>query len=338
MSAPTVTVAVDAMGGDHAPAAVVAGAVDAARRGGVRVTLVGATDAIRAELAPVADAADLPIDIVDAPEVVGMAEVPLAALRRKRRASIRVAADLVSSGRAQAAFSAGHTGAAMLAAHSAFGLLQGAERPALAVVVPTPKGAAVLLDAGANVDCRPEHLERFGVMGAAYAAVALHVEQPRVGLLSIGEEAGKGNDLVREAHARLAAAPIHFVGNIEARDLFAGHADVIVCDGFTGNVALKVGEGLVDAVEQMLREELGAEVVSQIGSLLARRAFTRFKQRVDSAEYGGAPLLGVSGLMIVGHGRSTPQAVRSGIGLAARLASGQLVEKMAAALRNRQES
>jgi glycerol-3-phosphate acyltransferase PlsX len=333
VSAPTVTVAVDAMGGDRAPAAVVAGAVEAARLGGLRVALVGATDAIRAELAPVADAGDLPIDIVDAPEVVGMAEVPLAALRRKRRASIRVAADLVQSGEAQAAFSAGHTGAAMLAAHSAFGMLPGAERPALAVVVPTPKGAAVLLDAGANLDCRPEHLERFGVMGAAYASVALHVEQPRVGLLSIGEEAGKGNDLVREAHARLMAAPIQFVGNIEARDLFAGLADVIVCDGFTGNVALKVGEGLVDAVEQMLREELGAEVVSQIGSLLARRAFTRFKQRVDSAEYGGAPLLGVSGLMIVGHGRSTPHAVRSGIGLAARLASGRLVEKMALALR-----
>jgi glycerol-3-phosphate acyltransferase PlsX len=169
-------------------------------------------------------------------------------------------------------------------------------------------------------------------MGAAYAGVVLNLDNPTVGLLSIGEEAGKGNDLVREAHERLAASSLRFIGNLEARDLFTGRADVVVCDGFTGNIALKVGEGLVEAVEHMLREELGAEVVSQLGALLTRRAFARFKQRVDSATYGGAPLLGVAGLTVVGHGRSTPQAVESGIVMAARLAERHMVERLAGAL------
>ncbi|MEZ5317674.1 MAG: phosphate acyltransferase PlsX [Vicinamibacterales bacterium] len=326
-----ITVAVDAMGGDRAPAAVVAGAVAAARGRDLRVVLVGPETAIREELAQ-HRADDLPITLLDAPDVVAMAEAPLAALRRKRRASIRVAADLVAQGGAQAVFTAGHTGAAVLTAHATFGVLPGVERPALAVIVPAPRGAAILLDAGANVDCRPDHLERFGVMGAAYATVALNIDRPRVGLLSIGEEAGKGNDLVREAHGLLAAAPVDFIGNLEARDMFAGQADVIVCDGFTGNIALKVGEGLVEAVEQMLREELGAEVVSQVGALLTRRAFARFKQRVDAAEYGGAPLLGVAGLVVVGHGRSTPHAVETGIALAARLAAGGMIGRLGRAL------
>jgi phosphate acyltransferase len=326
-----ITVAVDAMGGDRAPAAVVAGAVAAVRARGLRVVLVGPEDTIRAEIAT-HRGEDLAVNVVDAPEFVGMTEAPLAALRRKRRASIRVAAELVARGEAHAVFTTGHTGAAVISAHGTFGVLSGVERPALAVIVPAPKGAAILLDAGANVDCRPDHLERFGVMGAAYATVALNIGRPRVGLLSIGEEAGKGNDLVREAHGLLAASPVDFIGNLEARDMFAGLVDVIVCDGFTGNIALKVGEGLVEAVEQMLREELGAEVVSQVGALLTRRAFARFKQRVDAAEYGGAPLLGVAGLVVVGHGRSTPQAVETGIVLAARLAGEQMVDRLGEAL------
>lgn len=328
-----ITVAVDAMGGDHAPASIVAGALSAVRRLGARVLLVGPEAAVRAEIAAQAGGtAALELSVVDAPDVIAMAESPLAALRRKRRASIRVATDLVARGEAQAVFTAGHTGAAMLVAHAAFGLLDGVDRPALAVTFPTPKGPAVLLDAGANVDCRPEHLERFAVMGSAYASVELHIETPRVGLLSIGEEAGKGNDLVREAHGMIAGAGVHFIGNLEARDLFAGLADVIVCDGFTGNIALKVGEGLVQALEEMLRAELGAEVVSQFGALLTRRAFARFRQRVDSAEYGGAPLLGVDGLVIIGHGRSTPTAVQSGIGLAVRMVEGGMSQRLAAAL------
>jgi len=319
------------MGGDLAPAAVIAGAVQAVRRQQIGVVLVGAEDAVRAELARL-DPGPLPIAVVDAPETIAMHESPLAALRRKPRASVRVAAGIVAKGEAQALFSAGHTGATLLAARAALGLLAGVDRPALAVTVPTRTGAAILLDAGANPECRPPHLCQFGVLGAAYAEVALGVERPRVGLLSIGEEAGKGTDLIRDAHALLEAAPVDFIGNLEARDVFTGRADVIVCDGFTGNVALKIGEGLVEAAELMLREELGAELVSQIGALLTRRAFQRFKQRVDYAEHGGAPLLGVDGVVVIGHGRSTPQAVENGIGLAARLARQQMVPRLGAAL------
>jgi glycerol-3-phosphate acyltransferase PlsX len=329
MAAPVV--AVDAMGGDLAPAAVIAGAVQAVRRQQIGVVLVGAEGAVRAELARL-DPGPLPIAVVDAPETIAMHESPLAALRRKPRASVRVAAGIVAKGEAQALFSAGHTGATLLAARAALGLLAGVDRPALAVTVPTRTGAAILLDAGANPECRPPHLCQFGVLGAAYAEVALGVERPRVGLLSIGEEAGKGTDLIRDAHALLEAAPVDFIGNLEARDVFTGRADVIVCDGFTGNVALKIGEGLVEAAELMLREELGAELVSQIGALLTRRAFQRFKQRVDYAEHGGAPLLGVDGVVVIGHGRSTPQAVENGIGLAARLARQQMVPRLGAAL------
>jgi glycerol-3-phosphate acyltransferase PlsX len=327
-----IAIAVDAMGGDLAPGAVLSGAVTAARRLGVRIALVGPEAVLRAELARDPDSAGLTFDIVDAPDVVGMSDSPRFALRRTRRPSIRVATELVASGQAQAAFSAGHTGAAVLAARASFDLLPAVDRPALAVIVPTPTGAIVLLDAGANVDCRPAHLVQFARMGEAYARLALSIERPRIGLLSIGEEAGKGNDLVRETHARLAATPLAFIGNLEARDLFTGRADVAVCDGFTGNVALKVGEGLVDAVEAMLREELGGEVVSQLGALLTRRAFARLKQRVDSSEYGGAPLLGVSGLLVVGHGRSTAQAVERGIAMAARLVEGRITERLAQAL------
>ena len=329
----SVRVAVDAMGGDHAPEAVVAGALDAARVEDAAVTLVGPLDTLRSELDRQTPGGSRSVTLVDAPDVVSMSESPLAALRRKPRASIRVAADLVARGEADAYFSAGHTGASVLAAHGAFGLLPMVERPAIAVIFPTPTGAAVLLDAGANVECRPEHLVQFATMGVAYARVALNLDQPRVGLLSIGEEAGKGTDLVRDAYTQLTTTPLAFIGNLEARDMFAGRADVIVCDGFTGNIALKVGEGLVEAVEKMIREELGAEVVSQLGAYLSRRAFARFKQRVDAAEYGGAPLLGVAGLAVIGHGRSTPQAVRSGIALAVRLAKAQMVRRLAEAIR-----
>jgi glycerol-3-phosphate acyltransferase PlsX len=320
------------MGGDRAPGAVVAGAVQAARRHGVQIALTGPADRLRAELFE-AGGADLGITVIDAPEAVAMDEAPLAALRRKPRASVRVAAALVARGEASALFSAGHTGATFLSARSAFGMLEGVDRPALAVTIPTRSGAAILLDAGANLDCRPEHLAQFGVLGAAYARVALGIARPKVGLLSVGEEPGKGNDLIREAHALLAAAPIEFIGNLEAREFFNGRADVIVCDGFTGNIALKVGEGLVEAAEDMLREELGAELVSQIGALLTRGAFTRFKQRVDYAESGGAPLLGVKGLALIGHGRSSAQAVENGIAMAARLSERHMVDQLAEALR-----
>jgi glycerol-3-phosphate acyltransferase PlsX len=321
-------IAVDAMGGDRAPAAAVEGAVQAVQRLDINVVLVGPEALIGAELARHDSASRHGIRICDAPDVVAMHESPLVALRRKRRSSIRVAADVVASGEAVAVFSAGHSGATVLAAHAAFGNVPGVDRPALAVTMPTLEGAAVLLDAGANLECRADHLLQFALMGSAYASVALSLDRPRVGLLSVGEEAEKGNDLIREAHVLLQKAELNFIGNIEARDLFSGKAAVIVCDGFTGNVALKVGEGLVEAATEMLREELGAALVSQIGALLTRRAFERFRQRVDYAEYGAGLLLGVQGLTLVGHGRSSARAVESGIVLAARLAEGRVVARV----------
>jgi phosphate acyltransferase len=329
---PALTVAVDAMGGDLAPAAVVGGAVQAVRRLGIGIILTGPAATVQAELDRYAHFGPLPVVVMEAPEVVAMDESPLAALRRKPRASVKVAAELVARGEAQACFSAGHTGATVIAAHAAFGMLPGVDRPALAVTIPTHAGAAVLLDAGANLECRPEHLAQFGVMGSAYVRTALQVDRPRVGLLSVGEEAGKGNDLIRDAHRLLAAAPLEFIGNLEARDLFSGRADVIVCDGFTGNVALKVGEGLVETIEHMLREELGAALVTRLGSLLTRHAYRRFQQRVDYAEYGGAPLLGLAGLAVVGHGRSSARAVANGVGRAARLAADRITDRLRAAL------
>jgi glycerol-3-phosphate acyltransferase PlsX len=324
------TVAVDAMGGDRAPGAVVAGAVNAAAtHPGLSVTLVGPTTVLRDELARLRVDVPSTISVVEAPEAVAMDEAPLAALRRKPRASVKVAADLVASGAASAFFTAGHTGAGFLAAHGAFGVLPAVARPALAVTLPTRTGTAVLLDAGANVECRPEHLVQFALMGAAYARVALDAAEPRVALLSIGEEAGKGTDLIREAHELLTAQPITFAGNLDARQLFSGSVDVIVCDGFTGNIALKVGEGLAELIEGMLGEELGLAAIARAG---LGDGFQRFKRRIDYAEHGAAPLLGLAGLALVGHGRSSPQAVESGIVMAARLAENRMVERLAGAL------
>ena len=321
-------IAVDAMGGDHAPSAVVDGAVSAARHFAVQVALVGSTPTVQAALAAHPDWRQLGLEIVDAPDVVGMADSPVAALRRKPRASIRVAADMVARGEAAALVSAGHTGATVMAAYSAFGMIPGVDRPAVATTIPTRERPAVLLDSGANVECRPQHLLQFAVMGSIYARVALGVERPRVGLLSIGEEETKGNDLTREAHRLLKASSVNFIGNIEGREIYSGVADVIVCDGFTGNIVLKTGEGLVEAVETLLGDELQGTFSSQVGYLLSRRAFRRFRRRVDYSEYGGAPLLGVAGLAIVGHGRSSPKAIRNAIAVAFRFASGDFLTRV----------
>ncbi len=312
-------IAVDAMGGDHAPGRPVDGALAAARYLGVGVDLIGQTDRVQAELSRHPDWRSLGVAVVDAPDVVEMHESAAQALRRKPRSSVMVAAARVRDGAASALVTVGHTGAAVVAAHAVLGMLDGVDRPALAPVVPTARGAAVLLDAGATVECKPQHLLQFGLMGAAYARVALELRQPRVGLLSIGEEASKGNDLTREAHRLLRQAPLQFVGNVEARGIFAGEADVIVADGFTGNVALKLCEGVVEMVEGLLREELQSTFSSQMGYLLSRRAFRRFRRRVDYSEYGGAPLLGTTGVVVVGHGRSSVKAIRNAVAQAARL-------------------
>jgi glycerol-3-phosphate acyltransferase PlsX len=315
-----VTIAVDAMGGDHAPAAVVDGAVAAARHLAIQLALVGRTADLEAALSSHDDWRQLGLRIVEAPDVIGMSDPPAATLRRRTGASIRVAADLVAAGEAAALFSAGHTGATVMAAYSAFGLIRGVDRPALATVIPTPGTPAVLLDSGANVECRPHHLLQFAVMGSVYARVALGIERPRIGLLSIGEEETKGNELTREAHRLLKElAPrrpgeggLNFIGNIEGREIYSGRADVIVCDGFTGNVVLKTSEGLVELFDATLGEGLEQA----------------FRKRIDYAEYGGAPLLGVAGLAIVGHGRSSARAVRNAIALAFRFASTDFLERV----------
>ena len=315
------------MGGDNAPSAVVDGAVAAVRHLPVKIVLVGRAAALEDALASHGDWPQLGLEVVEAPDVIGMADAPSAA-RRKPGASIRVAADLVARGGAGAVFSAGHTGATVMAAHAAFGLIRGVDRPALATTIPTRGRPAVLLDAGATVECRPQHLLQFAVMGGVYARITLGVEQPRVGLLSIGEEESKGNELTREAHRLLKAAPLNFIGNVEGREIYSGIADVIVCDGFTGNVVLKTSEGLVDTIELLLGAELQGTFSSQVGSLLSRRAFRRFRRRIDYSEYGGAPLLGVAGLTIVGHGRSSAKAVRNAIAMAFRFVSGDFLERV----------
>ncbi len=316
------------MGGDHAPAPIVDGAVAAARHLASGVILVGQKDRIDAELARHPDAESLPIEVMDAPDVVGMHESPAAALRRKPSSSIRVAVDAVANGRAAAVVSAGNTGATVIAAHAVLGLLPGVQRPALATAIPTMSSRAVLLDVGANAECRPAHLLHFAVMGAVYAQLALGIEEPRVGLLSIGEEETKGNELTRDAHRALKEAPVRFIGNVEARDVYSGVADVIVCDGFTGNVALKVSEGLAEMVEGLLRNELASTFSTRVGYLLSLRAFRRFRRRVDYSEYGGAPLLGVGGVVIVAHGRSSAKAVRNAILLASRFSRDRLIAQI----------
>ena len=322
-------IAVDAMGGDTAPGLVVDGALAAARHLDLGVVLVGPVSRLEAQVERHAAGIEASkVRFVEAGAVIDMVESPSAALRRKPNASIKVAAELVARGEAAALFSAGHTGATVMAAHGSFGMIAGVDRPALAATIPTKGRPAILLDVGASVECRPAHLLQFAVMGSVYARVALGVDEPRVGLLSTGEEATKGNDLTREAHRLLKGSAVNFIGNIEAREVYSGEADVIVCDGFTGNVALKISEGLVDTIESLLREELSSTITMRVGSLLTQRAMRHFKRRVDYSEYGGAPLLGVAGITIVGHGRSSAKAVRNAVAMAYRFASGQFIQRV----------
>jgi glycerol-3-phosphate acyltransferase PlsX len=323
-----IRIAVDAMGGDDAPGHIVDGALLATRHFDVGVTLVGPAARLEAELARHAAVDRDRVQIRHADAVVEMSESPSLALRRKPNTSIQVAADTVASGEAAALFSAGHTGATVLAAHRAFGMLAGVARPALAATIPTSGRPAVLLDVGATVECRPQHLLQFAAMGSVFARVALGAAEPRVGLLSIGEEETKGNELTREAHQLLKASGLPFMGNVEARDVYRTGVDVIVCDGFTGNVALKVSEGLVDVIAGLLREELSRTITTRVGSLLTRRALRHFAKRMDYSEYGGAPLLGVAGVAVVGHGRSNARAVRNGVAMAYRFASDGFLERV----------
>jgi glycerol-3-phosphate acyltransferase PlsX len=328
-----VTIAVDAMGGDDAPKAEVEGAIRAARSLGIRVILVGKQDIVRAELHKHEDVRDLPIEVQHASEHVTMEDSAAKAVRNKRDSSIRVAARLVRDGVADGFVSAGNTGAVMATAKVVQTMLPGVDRPALASVFPTIKGTpVVVVDVGANVDCSPRMLAQFAVMGDIYSRVIFRTHRPRVGLLSIGEEEHKGNELTRAATPLLKALPIHFIGNVEGRDIYAGDTDVIVCDGFIGNVALKVSEGLVEMVYQMLRESLEATITRKIGYVLSRTAFKEFKKRVDYSEYGGAPLLGVKGVCIITHGRSNANAIKNAIRVAAEFAEGKVNERIEAEL------
>jgi glycerol-3-phosphate acyltransferase PlsX len=328
-----VTIAVDAMGGDDAPKAEVEGAIRAARSLGVRVILVGKQDVVRAELDKHPDISDLPIEVQHASEHITMEDSAGKAMRNKRDSSIRVAARLVRDGAADGVVSAGNTGAVMATVKTVQGMLPGVDRPALASAFPTAKGTpVVVVDVGANVDCSARMLAQFAVMGDIYSRVIFHTHRPRVGLLSIGEEEHKGNDLTRAATPLLKALPIHFIGNVEGRDIYAGKTDVIVCDGFIGNVALKVSEGLVEMMSKLLRESLEATITRKIGSLLASRAFNEFKKRVDYSEYGGAPLLGVKGVCIVTHGRSNANAIKNAIRVATEFAQGKVNERIEAEL------
>lgn len=324
-----IRIAVDAAGGDLGGRNVIAGALSAARHLGFGLTLVGPDPFVRDELQRQENIVteEVDIQVVSASEVIAMDEGPTA-LRHKPNASVKVAAELVANGEAAAFFSAGNTAATLIAAHSVFGMMPSVDRPALATTIPTRHRDAVLLDVGATIDCRPRHLLQFAAMGTVYAERVLGIKNPRVGLLSIGEEAIKGNELTRDAHHLLSSSDIRFIGNLEARDLYSGDADVVVCDGFTGNVALKVSEGLVEVFEDLLRDELSRTFTTQLGYLLSRRSYRRFRRRVDYSEYGGAPLLGVAGLAVVGHGRSSVKAVRNALALAHRFVNEDFVQSI----------
>jgi glycerol-3-phosphate acyltransferase PlsX len=308
-------IAVDAMGGDRGPAVIVEGAVRAAREFGASVILVGDEPVVTRELRR-HQTHGLQIEVHHASQVVAMDELPSLALRRKRDSSIRVAADLVRGGEASALVSAGNTGAAMAIAVVVLGVLPRVDRPAIAVVLPNLRGRTMLLDVGANVDSKPRHLLQFAIMGHVYARDILGVTAPRVGLLSIGEEEGKGNELTREAFKELEASGLRFIGNVEGRDIYNGNADVVVTDGFTGNVALKISESLADMLVALIREELTRTPLARLGGLLARPALRRFLKRVDYNELGGAPLLGINGACFICHGASPPKAITGAIRIA----------------------
>ena len=321
-------IAVDAMGGDHAPRAEVEGAILAARELGVQVLLVGQAEVLKHELAKHPHRG-LPLEVVHASEVITMKDSPTQAFRKKRDSSVHVTAKLVRSGEADAMVSAGNTGAVMATARFMLGTLPSVDRLALAAAFPNSRGTVtVMLDVGATVDAKAVHLEQFAIMGEIYYRAIFGTRRPRVGLLSIGEEETKGNEVTREAYNRLKQMPVNFVGNVEGRDVFAGSVDVIVCDGFTGNIALKISEGLAEHIGVMLKEALRSTLSSQVGYVLSRRAYQGFKKKVDYSEYGGAPLLGVRGIAVVGHGRSNAQAIKNAIRVAAELSRSKLNEKI----------
>ena len=331
-----IDVALDAVGTDKAPDPEIKGAILACRTLPVRVHLVGPEAELRDMLARHPASRGLPIVIHNATEKIAMDEKAASAVRSKRDSSMRVGLKLVREGECASFFTAGNTGAAMATAKMVLGGLPGVDRPALATPMPTTKGnPCVLLDVGATVDCKARNLAQFAVMGEVYARSVLKIANPRVGLLSIGEEETKGNELTHEAFALLKELPLNFIGNVEGRDIYNGSADVIVCDGFVGNVALKTSEGVARFVRDVLRESLTRTITAKVGALLSRRAFNDFRRRLDYTEYGGAPLLGVRGVCVIGHGSSNDRAIFNGIRVAAEFARSGANQRIEEEIANR---
>lgn len=330
------SIAVDAMGGDFGPAVIVEGAVAASREKGLEIILVGHEEILQKELEKL-HAKDLPISIKKATQVIEMDESPADAIRKKKDSTIKVALELVKSGAASAIVSAGNSGATLAASTITLGRMHSV-RPAIATVMPTLKDPVVLIDVGANVDCKPHHLCQFGIMGSVFSQSVLSMENPSVGLLSIGEEDYKGNIQVKKAYELLEKSGLNFIGNVEGRDVFKGNVNVIVCDGFVGNICLKLSEGLAESIIQMLKREIQGDVSAKLGYIFSKSAFRRFGKRIDYSEYGGAPLLGINGIVIICHGKSSSKAVKNAIIMANEFKLSNFLSQLHKALALRQET
>ncbi len=319
-------VAVDAMGGDFAPRAVVEGAVKAAQEHKIEILLVGDEKIVKKEFERL-NKSKAKITFINASEAIGMGEGILS-FRKKQRSSIRIGTQLVKEGDAEAFVSNGNTGAIVYISKKILGALKGVEKPALSLLVPTLKGLTLLIDVGANVNCRPSHLVQFSVMGHIFMENVMGLKNPKIGLMSIGEEDSKGNELTREVFAKLQASTLNFIGNVEGKDTYTVKADIIVSDGFTGNVALKVSEGVVETIFYMARNEIMKNIFAKVGLFLMKRNLRKLYKKVDYTEYGGAQLLGINGVCIIGHGRSNPTAVKNAIGLAKDFVVNKVQEKI----------
>lgn len=325
-------IVVDAMGGDHGPSVIIEGAVAAVKEHNDEIILIGDEEKIRPFLDKSGYKGDK-ISIYPAQEVIEMHESPAISVRRKRKSSIVVGVDLVKKGKADAFFSAGNTGAVVCAATLDLGLLEGVERPGIAIVTPTLKGISLIVDVGANIDPKPLHLLQYAIMGRAYMENIFNTPNPSVGLLNVGEEESKGTDFIKETYELLSKSNLNFIGNVEGKALFSGKCDVVVCDGFVGNVALKVTEGTAEAIQVFLKRHLiKANILGKIGIFLLKNTFKKFKKELDYAEYGGAPLLGVNGVVIIGHGRSNARAIKNAIKVAGEEVRRQVNQKILEAL------
>jgi glycerol-3-phosphate acyltransferase PlsX len=314
----TLRIALDAMGGELGPEEMVTGAIQAVEESDLDVALIGDQVILNSVIQKLSLSSSR-LEVIHASETISMGESPFEAIRKKKDSSITIAFEQVKNGKADAVVSAGNSGATMASAIRSLGRLKSISRPGIASIFPTLKKPLVMMDVGANVDCRPQHLYQFGVMGAAFSNNLFQINKPSIGLLSIREEGGKGNVLVKSAHELFRKSTLNFIGNVEGRDIFQGDVDVIVCDGFVGNVCLKVSEGLAEAIMSMLRTEISESFMAKMGYLLAQKAFNNFRKKVDYAEYGGAPLLGVNGTGIICHGRSNAKAIKNAIKVAAEM-------------------